>query len=154
MPVKVTLDPKGRNVVLEKKWGAPTITNDGVSMAKGIELEDLYEKIGAELVKEVDKAVEAVSAALLEQAKELETREDRPQREGGVVVEKVRTLPVGHALDAATREWVDMLAAGSIDPGRSHNAASIAGLFLPSEALIAEKREEKEAATAGAGADL
>ncbi|CAL9652015.1 60 kDa chaperonin 2 [Streptomyces sp. enrichment culture] len=117
--VKVTLGPKGRNVVLEKKWGAPTITNDGVSIAKEIELEDPYEKIGAELVKEVakktddvagdgtttatvlaqalvkeglrnvaagagpmalkrgiEKAVEAVSGALLEQAKELETKEE------------------------------------------------------------------------------
>ncbi|MFI6355856.1 chaperonin GroEL [Streptomyces sp. NPDC050743] len=116
--VKVTLGPKGRNVVLEKKWGAPTITNDGVSIAKEIELEDPYEKIGAELVKEVakktddvagdgtttatvlaqalvkeglrnvaaganpmalkrgiEKAVEAVSAALLEQAKDVETKE-------------------------------------------------------------------------------
>ncbi|MEU0219093.1 chaperonin GroEL, partial [Streptomyces sp. NPDC006265] len=116
--VKVTLGPKGRNVVLEKKWGAPTITNDGVSIAKEIELEDPYEKIGAELVKEVakktddvagdgtttatvlaqalvkeglrnvaaganpmalkrgiERAVEAVSAALLEQAKDVETKE-------------------------------------------------------------------------------
>jgi chaperonin GroEL len=116
--VKVTLGPKGRNVVLDKKWGAPTITNDGVSIAKEIELEDPYEKIGAELVKEVAKktddvagdgtttatvlaqalvreglrnvaaganpialkrgieqAVEAVTAALLEQAKEIETKE-------------------------------------------------------------------------------
>ncbi|WP_406421247.1 chaperonin GroEL [Streptomyces sp. NBC_00873] len=116
--VKVTLGPKGRNVVLEKKWGAPTITNDGVSIAKEIELEDPFEKIGAELVKEVakktddvagdgtttatvlaqalvreglrnvaaganpmalkrgiEKAVEAVSAALLEQAKDVETKE-------------------------------------------------------------------------------
>ncbi|AQA12520.1 chaperonin GroEL [Streptomyces samsunensis] len=116
--VKVTLGPKGRNVVLEKKWGAPTITNDGVSIAKEIELEDAYEKIGAELVKEVakktddvagdgtttatvlaqalvkeglrnvaaganpmalkrgiEKAVEAVSAQLLEQAKDVETKE-------------------------------------------------------------------------------
>ncbi|MBY8884938.1 MULTISPECIES: chaperonin GroEL [Streptomycetaceae] len=116
--VKVTLGPKGRNVVLEKKWGAPTITNDGVSIAKEIELEDPYEKIGAELVKEVakktddvagdgtttatvlaqalvreglrnvaaganpmalkrgiEKAVEAVSGQLLEQAKDVETKE-------------------------------------------------------------------------------
>jgi chaperonin GroEL len=116
--VKVTLGPKGRNVVLEKKWGAPTITNDGVSIAKEIELEDPYEKIGAELVKEVakktddvagdgtttatvlaqalvreglrnvaaganpmalkrgiEKAVESVSAALLEQSKDVETKE-------------------------------------------------------------------------------
>jgi chaperonin GroEL len=90
--VKVTLGPKGRNVVLEKKWGAPTITNDGVSIAKEIELEDPFEKIGAELVKEglrnvaaganpmalkrgIEKAVEAVSGALLEQAKDVETKE-------------------------------------------------------------------------------
>jgi chaperonin GroEL len=116
--VKVTLGPRGRNVVLEKKWGAPTITNDGVSIAKEIELEDPYEKIGAELVKEVakktddvagdgtttatvlaqalvreglrnvaaganpmglkrgiEKAVEAVSAQLLKDAKEVETKE-------------------------------------------------------------------------------
>ncbi|NLU74176.1 chaperonin GroEL [Streptomyces sp. HNM0575] len=116
--VKVTLGPKGRNVVLEKKWGAPTITNDGVSIAKEIELEGEYEKIGAELVKEVakktddvagdgtttatvlaqalvkeglrnvaaganpmalkrgiERATEAVSAALLEQAKDVETKE-------------------------------------------------------------------------------
>ncbi|WP_347351198.1 chaperonin GroEL [Intrasporangium sp.] len=116
--VRVTLGPKGRNVVLEKKWGAPTITNDGVSIAKEIELEDPYEKIGAELVKEVakktddvagdgtttatvlaqamvkeglrnvaaganpmalkrgiEKAVDAVSTALLDSAKEVETKE-------------------------------------------------------------------------------
>ena len=116
--VKVTLGPRGRNVVLEKKWGAPTITNDGVSIAKEIELEDPWEKIGAELVKEVakktddiagdgtttatvlaqalvreglrnvaaganpmalkrgiEKAVEAVSEALLKSAKEVETKE-------------------------------------------------------------------------------
>ena len=59
--VKVTLGPKGRNVVLEKKWGAPTITNDGVSIAREIELEDPYEKIGAELVKEVAKKTDDVA---------------------------------------------------------------------------------------------
>jgi len=117
--VKVTLGPKGRNVVLEKKWGAPTITNDGVSIAKEIELEDPFEKIGAELVKEVakktddvagdgtttatvlaqalvkeglrnvaaganpialkrgiEKAVEAVTTALLANAKDVETKEE------------------------------------------------------------------------------
>jgi len=116
--VKVTLGPRGRNVVLEKKWGAPTITNDGVSIAKEIELDDPYEKIGAELVKEVakktddvagdgtttatvlaqalvreglrnvaagadpislkkgiEKAVAAVSKALVENAKEIETKD-------------------------------------------------------------------------------
>ena len=59
--VKVTLGPKGRNVVLEKKWGAPTITNDGVSIAKEIELEEPFEKIGAELVKEVAKKTDDVA---------------------------------------------------------------------------------------------
>ncbi|HEX7603704.1 MAG TPA: chaperonin GroEL [Polyangiaceae bacterium] len=116
--VKVTLGPKGRNVVLDKKWGAPTITNDGVSIAKEIDLEEPFEKIGAELVKEVakktddvagdgtttatvlaqalvreglrnvaaganpialkkgiEKAVEAVIAQLLLQAKDVETKE-------------------------------------------------------------------------------
>ncbi|AEE44776.1 chaperonin GroEL [Cellulomonas fimi] len=117
--VKVTLGPKGRNVVLDKKWGAPTITNDGVSIAKEIDLDDPFEKIGAELVKEVakktddvagdgtttatvlaqalvreglrnvaaganpialkkgiEKAVEAVTTQLLAQAKEVETKEE------------------------------------------------------------------------------
>ena len=59
--VKVTLGPRGRNVVLEKSWGAPTITNDGVSIAKEIELEDPYEKIGAELVKEVAKKTDDIA---------------------------------------------------------------------------------------------
>src|SRR5574339_1301780 len=120
--VKVTLGPKGRNVVLEKKWGAPTITNDGVSIAKEIELEEPYEKIGAELVKEVatktndvagdgtttatvlaqamvkeglrnvaagaapaglkrgiDQAVEAVQARLLDNAREIEGKDEIAQ---------------------------------------------------------------------------
>src|SRR4026209_1797516 len=59
--VRGTLGPKGRNVVLEKKWGAPTITNDGVSIAKEIDLEDPYEKVGAELVKEVAKKTDDVA---------------------------------------------------------------------------------------------
>ncbi|MGZ0217039.1 MAG: TCP-1/cpn60 chaperonin family protein, partial [Acidimicrobiales bacterium] len=59
--VRVTLGPKGRNVVLDKQWGAPTITNDGVSIAKEIELEDPIERIGAELVKEVAKKTDDVA---------------------------------------------------------------------------------------------
>ena len=59
--VRVTLGPKGRNVVLDKKWGAPTITNDGVSIAKEIDLEDPLERIGAELVKEVAKKTDDVA---------------------------------------------------------------------------------------------
>ncbi len=63
--VKVTLGPRGRNVVLEKKWGAPTITNDGVSIAKEIELDDPWEKIGADLVKEVAKLKSPVNSVNL-----------------------------------------------------------------------------------------
>src|SRR6478672_9284230 len=59
--VKVTLGPKGRNVVLDTKWGVPTITNDGVSIAQQIELDDPYEKLGAELVKEVAKKTDDVA---------------------------------------------------------------------------------------------
>src|SRR6476660_8159557 len=59
--VRVTLGPKGRNVVLSKKWGAPTITNDGVSIAKDIELDDPFENIGASLVKEVAKKTDDVA---------------------------------------------------------------------------------------------
>ena len=59
--VRITLGPKGRNVVLDKKWGAPTITNDGVSIAKEIDLEDPLERIGAELVKEVAKKTDDVA---------------------------------------------------------------------------------------------
>src|SRR5688572_13331620 len=59
--VKVTLGPRGRNVVLDAKWGVPTITNDGVSIAKEIELDDPYEKLGAELVKEVAKKTDDVA---------------------------------------------------------------------------------------------
>ena len=59
--VRVTLGPKGRNVVLDKKWGAPTITNDGVSIAKEIDLEDPWERVGAELVKEVAKKTDDVA---------------------------------------------------------------------------------------------
>src|SRR6266496_3039175 len=59
--VKVTLGPGGRNVVLDTKWGAPTITNDGVSIAKEIELDDPYERLGAELVKEVAKKTDEVA---------------------------------------------------------------------------------------------
>ena len=59
--VKVTLGPKGRNVVLDAQWGVPTITNDGVSIAKQIDLDDPYEKLGAELVKEVAKKTDDVA---------------------------------------------------------------------------------------------
>ena len=63
--VRVTLGPKGRNVVLDKSWGAPTITNDGVTIAREIELDDPYENLGAQLVKEVALALPRVRAGLV-----------------------------------------------------------------------------------------
>ncbi|WP_431788502.1 chaperonin GroEL [Streptomyces sp. G9] len=147
--VKVTLGPKGRNVVLEKKWGAPTITNDGVSIAKEIELEDPYEKIGAELVKEVakktddvagdgtttatvlaqalvreglrnvaaganpmalkrgiEKAVESVSAALLEQAKDVETKEQIASTASISAADTEIGAKIAEAMDKVGKEGV------------------------------------------------
>ena len=147
--VKVTLGPKGRNVVLEKKWGAPTITNDGVSIAKEIELEDAYEKIGAELVKEVakktddvagdgtttatvlaqalvreglrnvaaganpmgikrgiEKAVEAVTAHLIDSAKEIETKEQIAATAGISAADPAIGELIAQAMDKVGKEGV------------------------------------------------
>ncbi|MGE3252404.1 chaperonin GroEL [Pseudonocardia sp.] len=147
--VRVTLGPRGRNVVLEKKWGAPTITNDGVSIAKEIELEDPWEKIGAELVKEVakktddiagdgtttatvlaqalvreglrnvaaganpmalkrgiEKAVEAVSEALLKSAKEVETKEQIAATASISAADKAIGDLIAEAMDKVGKEGV------------------------------------------------
>jgi len=147
--VRVTLGPRGRNVVLEKKWGAPTITNDGVSIAKEIELEDPWEKIGAELVKEVakktddvagdgtttatvlaqalvreglrnvaaganpmalkrgiEKAVEAVSAQLLNSAKEVETKEQIAATAGISAADPSIGELIAEAMDKVGKEGV------------------------------------------------
>ncbi|TCK00346.1 chaperonin GroEL [Nocardia alba] len=147
--VKVTLGPKGRNVVLEKKWGAPTITNDGVSIAKEIDLEDPYEKIGAELVKEVakktddvagdgtttatvlaqalvreglrnvaaganplglkrgiEKAVEAVTAKLLDTAKEIDTKEQIAATAGISAGDSAIGQLIAEAMDKVGKEGV------------------------------------------------
>ncbi|MFI7528258.1 chaperonin GroEL [Nocardia salmonicida] len=147
--VKVTLGPKGRNVVLEKKWGAPTITNDGVSIAKEIDLEDPYEKIGAELVKEVakktddvagdgtttatvlaqalvreglrnvaaganplglkrgiEKAVEAVTAKLLDTAKEIDTKEQIAATAGISAGDPAIGQLIAEAMDKVGKEGV------------------------------------------------
>jgi len=147
--VKVTLGPKGRNVVLEKKWGAPTITNDGVSIAKEIELDDPYEKIGAELVKEVakktddvagdgtttatvlaqalvkeglrnvaaganpialkkgiEKAVEAVTRELLNAAKEVETKEEIAATAGISAADPAIGELIAEAMDKVGKEGV------------------------------------------------
>ncbi|HVE95659.1 MAG TPA: chaperonin GroEL [Pseudonocardiaceae bacterium] len=147
--VKVTLGPRGRNVVLDKKWGAPTITNDGVSIAKEIELEDPWEKVGAELVKEVakktddvagdgtttatvlaqalvreglrnvaaganpmalkrgiEKAVEAVSAQLLNSAKEVETKEQIAATAGISAADPSIGELIAEAMDKVGKEGV------------------------------------------------
>src|SRR6266511_1875258 len=97
--VRVTLGPKGRNVVLEKKWGAPTITNDGVSIAKEIELEEPYEKIGAELVKEVETRDEiahtvTVSAGDPEIGEVIAKAMDTVGKEGVIQVEESNTFGI------------------------------------------------------------
>jgi chaperonin GroEL len=147
--VKVTLGPRGRNVVLEKKWGAPTITNDGVSIAKEIELDDPFEKIGAELVKEVakktddvagdgtttatvlaqalvkeglrnvaagadpialkrgiEKAVEAISAELTNNAKEVETKEEIAATASISAADKEIGAIIAEAIDKVGKEGV------------------------------------------------
>ncbi|GAA2000043.1 chaperonin GroEL [Brevibacterium samyangense] len=147
--VKVTLGPRGRNVVLEKKWGAPTITNDGVSIAKEIELEDPYEKIGANLVKEVakktddvagdgtttatvlaqalvreglrnvaagadplslkrgiEKAVSAVTEVLLDNAKEIETKEEIAATAGISAGDAEIGEKIAEAIDKVGKEGV------------------------------------------------
>ena len=124
--VKVTLGPKGRNVVLEKKWGAPTITNDGVSIAKEIELEDPYEKIGAELVKEVAKKTDDVAgdgtttATVLAQA---------------MVREGLRNVTAGanpmglkKGIEKAVAAIVDSLAAQSTDVETKEQIAATASI--------------------------
>ncbi|WP_448852731.1 chaperonin GroEL [Corynebacterium sp. 335C] len=147
--VKVTLGPKGRNVVLERKWGAPLITNDGVSIAREIELEDPYEKIGAELVKEVakktddvagdgtttatvlaqalvseglrnvaagsnpmgikrgiEKAVEKVTAELLDSAKEIETKDQIAATAGISAADPAIGELIATAMDKVGKEGV------------------------------------------------
>ncbi|MCI4012491.1 chaperonin GroEL [Brevibacterium sp. ZH18] len=118
--VKVTLGPRGRNVVLEKQWGAPTITNDGVSIAKEIELEEPYEKIGAELVKEVAKKTDDVAgdgtttATVLAQAlvreglRNVAAGADPLSLKRGIekAVEAVTAVLLENAIDIETKEQI------------------------------------------------
>ncbi len=137
--VKVTLGPKGRNVVLEKSWGAPTITNDGVSIAKEIELEDPYEKIGAELVKEVAKKTDDVAgdgtttATVLAQA---------------LVREGLRNVAAGanpialkRGIDKAVEAVTEKLVAQAVEIESKEQIANTAGISAADPAigeLIAE----------------
>ena len=134
--VKVTLGPKGRNVVLEKKWGAPTITNDGVSIAKEIELEDPWEKIGAELVKEVAKKTDDVAgdgtttATVLAQA---------------LVREGLRNVAAGanpmglkRGIDTAVERVAEQLAQAAKDVETKEQIASVAAISAGGDTSVGE----------------
>ncbi len=134
--VKVTLGPKGRNVVLEKKWGAPTITNDGVSIAKEIELDESYEKIGAELVKEVAKKTDDVAgdgtttATVLAQA---------------LVREGLRNVAAGanpmalkRGIEKAVERVVEQLASASKDVETKEQIASTASVSAGGDTSVGE----------------
>ena len=124
--VKVTLGPKGRNVVLEKKWGAPTITNDGVSIAKEIDLEDPYEKIGAELVKEVAKKTDDVAgdgtttATVLAQAMVREGLRN--------VTAGANPMDLKRGIDKAVAAIVEQLQSASVDVETKEQIAATASI--------------------------
>src|SRR5690242_2366648 len=124
--VKVTLGPKGRNVVLEKKWGAPTITNDGVSIAKEIELEDSYEKIGAELVKEVAKKTDDVAgdgtttATVLAQAMVREGLRN--------VAAGANPMALKRGIETAVEKVIEQLFAAAKDVETKEQIAATAGI--------------------------
>ncbi|MDY5784730.1 TCP-1/cpn60 chaperonin family protein, partial [Corynebacterium sp.] len=131
--VRVTLGPKGRNVVLEKSWGAPTITNDGVTIAKEIDLEDPYEKIGAELVKEVAKKTDDVAgdgtttATVLAQA---------------LVREGLRNVAAGsnpmgikRGIESATKAVVDSLLSSAKEVETQEQIATTAGISAADPAI-------------------
>src|SRR5437667_1736774 len=141
--VRVTLGPKGRNVVLDTKWGTPTITNDGVSIAKEIELDDPYEKLGAELVKEVAKKTDDVAgdgtttATVLAQA---------------MVREGLRNVTAGaspaalkRGIDAAAQAVAEALKAKAIEVASRTEIAQVATVSAQDSAigdLIAEAMEK------------
>jgi chaperonin GroEL len=142
--VRVTLGPKGRNVVLEKKWGAPTITNDGVSIAKEIDLEDPYEKIGAELVKEVAKKTDDVAGDGTTTATVLAW---------AMVREGLRNVAAGanpmvlkKGIEAAVVTAVDSIKASSTkvetDPAQIANVAAISAADKEIGSMIAEALEK------------
>lgn len=141
--VKVTLGPKGRNVVLDKKWGAPTITNDGVTIAKEIELEDPYEKIGAELVKEVAKKTDDVAgdgtttATVLAQALVREGLRN--------VAAGANPIAVRRGIDKAVAAVVERLLADAKEVETQDEIAATASISAADEqigALIAEALEK------------
>ena len=141
--VKVTLGPKGRNVVLDKKWGAPSITNDGVTIAKEIELEEPYEKIGAELVKEVAKKTDDVAgdgtttATVLAQALVREGLRN--------VAAGANPIAVRRGIDKAVTAVVERLLADAKDVETQDEIAATASISAADEqigAFIAEALEK------------
>jgi chaperonin GroEL len=142
--VRVTLGPKGRNVVLEKKWGAPTITNDGVSIAKEIDLEDPIEKIGAELVKEVAKKTDDVAGDGTTTATVLAW---------AMVREGLRNVAAGanpmilkKGIESAVGTAVESIKAGSqkveTDKAQIANVAAISAADMEVGSMIAEALEK------------
>lgn len=141
--VKVTLGPKGRNVVLDKKWGAPTITNDGVTIAKEIELEEPFEKIGAELVKEVAKKTDDVAgdgtttATVLAQALVHEGLRN--------VVAGANPIALRRGIDKAVEAVVERLLSDATEVETTEqiaNTASISAADQQIGSLIAEAMEK------------
>jgi len=142
--VRVTLGPKGRNVVLEKKWGAPTITNDGVSIAKEVDLEDPYEKIGAELVKEVAKKTDDVAGDGTTTATVLAWAMVREGLRNVAAGANPMTLKKG--IEAAVVEAVASIKSSSkkveTDPAQIANVAAISAADTEIGSMIAESLEK------------
>ena len=142
--VRVTLGPKGRNVVLEKKWGAPTITNDGVSIAKEIDLEDPYEKIGAELVKEVAKKTDDVAGDGTTTATVLAWAMVREGLRNVAAGANPMTLKKG--IEAAVEAAVESIKKDSksvkTDPAQIANVAAISAADTEIGSMIAESLEK------------
>jgi chaperonin GroEL len=134
--VKVTLGPRGRNVVLEKKWGAPTITNDGVSIAKEIELEDPYERIGAELVKEVAKKTDDVAgdgtttATVLAQSMVHEGLRN--------VAAGANPIAIKRGIEKAVQTAVDSIRSSARDVDSREQIAQVASISANNDAEIGE----------------
>jgi len=132
--VAVTLGPKGRNVVLEKKWGAPTITKDGVSVAKDIELEDPYERIGAELVKEVAKKTDDVAGDGTTTATVLARALVREGLKN--VAAGANPMDLKRGIEAATEAAVAAIADLAIDIDDKEQIAKVAAISANNDAEI------------------
>ncbi|MDP7542163.1 MAG: chaperonin GroEL [Acidimicrobiales bacterium] len=138
--VRVTLGPKGRNVVLDKKWGAPTITNDGVSIAKEIELEDPFERIGAELVKEVAKKTDDVAGDGTTTATVLAWSMIREGLRN--VAAGANPMSVKKGIETAVATSVESILAGAVDvssdKGQIANVAAISAADPDIGSMISE----------------